>query len=76
MKTKAKAQYYTPWSEPAPRSAVKGYRKLRKGEKLRATDKLWQSTTQRLVNTIFAGERVCAKQSTACHYYRRKTTKR
>ena len=71
-----KTKYITPDTLPAPRSAVKGYRKLRKGEKLRATDKLWLSATQQLVSTIFAGERVCAWRPTACHYYRRKSTKR
>ena len=71
-----KQKYITPDTLPAPRSAVKGYRKLRKGEKLRATDKFYSTFSNKLYATAYAGYSVCAISVTACHYYRRKSTKR
>lgn len=74
MKTKTK--YITPHGIPAPRNVAKGYRKLRKGEKLRATDKFYGAFGNKLYATAYAGYSVCAIGATACHYYRRKSTKR
>lgn len=71
-----KQKYYTPYSEPAPAHVVKAYRKLRRGEKLRETDRVWLPVTGQLVPTILAGHTVCTSQGTACHYYRRKSAKR